>query len=171
MWRTPLVDPNLKEINISYLKEGQVAIVSLNRPQKHNALTFDTFFQLQTVFKYLGRSGSDVRAIIFTGEGKNLTAGIDLFVAPMDLLKLREKEEETDPGRAAIMFIPVAVNVQNAILEMEKVRVPVIAAINGLCLGAGNDLISSCDIRICQANSRFSIKEVDIGMASDIGIH
>ena len=46
-----------------------------------------------------------------------------------------------------------------------------IAAINGACLGAGNDFISACDIRICTANSRFSIKEVDLGLASDIGVH
>lgn len=54
---------------------------------------------------------------------------------------------------------------------MEQVRVPVIAAINGLCLGAGNDFITTCDVRICTTSSRFSIKEVDLGLASDIGVH
>ena len=54
---------------------------------------------------------------------------------------------------------------------MERVRVPVIAAVQGLCLGAGNDLITSCDIRICTSYSKFSIKEVDLGLASDIGVH
>ena len=54
---------------------------------------------------------------------------------------------------------------------MEKAKVPVIAAINGLCLGAGNDFITTCDVRICTQSSRFSIKEVDLGLASDIGVH
>ena len=47
---------------------------------------------------------------------------------------------------------------------------PVIAAINGLCFGAGNDFVSTCDVRICTESSRFSIKEVDLGLASDIGV-
>ena len=60
---------------------------------------------------------------------------------------------------------------QEGISSIEKVRVPVIAAINGVCLGAGNDFISACDIRICTESSKFSIKEVDLGLASDIGVH
>lgn len=123
------------------------------------------------MFEYLDRDGSEIRAIVFTGSGKNFTAGIDLLSAPMDLMKVREKATESDPGRAAVMVLDFAFRIQNAISAIEKVRVPVIAAINGLCLGIGNDIISTCDIRICQANSRFSIKEVDIGMASDVGIH
>ena len=52
-----------------------------------------------------------MRAIVFTGAGNNFTAGIDLFSAPMDLLKVREKADESDPGRAAVMFLPVAENI------------------------------------------------------------
>ena len=46
---------------------------------------------------------------------------------------------------------------------------PVIAAINGFCIGAGVDLSSACDIRICSKGTKFTIKEVDIGLAADIG--
>ena len=53
--------------------------------------------------------------------------------------------------------------------SLEKVRVPVIAAINGFCIGAGVDLTSACDIRICSKDTKFTIKEVDIGLAADIG--
>jgi enoyl-CoA hydratase/carnithine racemase len=60
------------------------------------------------VFEYLGRIGSQVRAIVFTGAGKNFTAGIDLFSAPTDLIKVREKAAVSDPGRAAVMFQPIA---------------------------------------------------------------
>lgn len=53
--------------------------------------------------------------------------------------------------------------------SLEKVRVPVIAAMNGLAIGAGIDLASAADIRICSRASKFTIKEVDIGLAADIG--
>ena len=46
---------------------------------------------------------------------------------------------------------------------------PVIAAIHGFCIGAGVDLVTACDIRVCAADTKFSIKEVDIGLAADIG--
>jgi len=84
---------------------------------------------------------------------------------------LNEKSQESDPGRAAAEFYPVVKSLQDCITIMEKVRVPVIAAINGLCLGAGNDFVTTCDVRICTTGSRFSIKEVDLGLASDIGVH
>jgi enoyl-CoA hydratase/carnithine racemase len=48
-------------------------------------------------------------------------------------------------------------------------RIPVIAAINGYCIGAGVDMTSACDIRICSKGAKFTIKEVDIGLAADIG--
>ena len=58
---------------------------------------------------------------------------------------------------------------QESVSSLEKVRVPVIAAINGFCIGAGVDLTSACDIRICSKDTKFTIKEVDIGLAADIG--
>ena len=58
---------------------------------------------------------------------------------------------------------------QESVSSLEKVRVPVIAAINGLCIGAGVDLSSAADIRICSKTAKFTIKEVDIGLAADIG--
>jgi len=53
--------------------------------------------------------------------------------------------------------------------SLEHVRVPVIAAVNGLCIGAGVDLTSAADIRIASKTAKFTIKEVDIGLAADIG--
>ena len=58
---------------------------------------------------------------------------------------------------------------QQAVSSLEKVRVPVIAAIHGYCIGAGVDLSSSCCIRMCSKDTVFTIKEVDIGLAADIG--
>ena len=77
MWRT-ISEPVCPEVKVEYLDEGKVAVVSINRAKKFNAITFEMFDQLKSVFEYLGRNGSDVRAIVFTGEGKHFTAGLDL---------------------------------------------------------------------------------------------
>ena len=155
-------------MTIEYTDESQqVAIVSISRNKKMNALSFNTFVMIREVFEYLGRIGSPVRAIVFTGKGKHFTAGIDLFEVPQDLQSLLAKADETDPGRAAIEFLPAVKILADCVSSIENVRVPVIAAINGYCLGAGNDFISACDIRLCTKNAKFSIKEVELGLASD----
>ena len=160
MWRAPKAEPNFKEVTLRYIDEGKVAILSINRPKKHNAIAWDHLFQLKECLEYLGRTGSEVRAIVLTGEGKNFTAGIDFMMAAPDLVKLNEKAQETDPARAAVEFFPVVEGLQDCISAMERVRVPVIAAIHGLCLGLGNDVITAADIRICTSYSKFTIKEI-----------
>ena len=82
MWREVPV-PNATEIKIEYLNEGTVAVVSLNRAAKFNAITYEMFDNLRIAFEYLGRNESEVRAIVFTGVGKNFTAGLDLKSAMM----------------------------------------------------------------------------------------
>ncbi len=68
MWRT-IKEPKYEEIKVEYLNEGQVAIVSFNRTKKYNAITFEMFDMFKEVVQYLGRNGSDVRAIVLTGKG------------------------------------------------------------------------------------------------------
>jgi len=142
--------------------------VSINRASKFNAITFEMFDKLREIFEYLGRNGSDVRAIVFTGEGKHFSAGLDLKSA-MQMQQLRAQGGERDPARAAMDFFNVVKPLQDSVSSLELVRVPVIAAINGLCIGAGVDLSSAADIRIASAGAKFTIKEVDIGLAADIG--
>jgi len=77
MWRA-IKEPVYEEVKVEYLSEGQVAVVSLNRSKKYNAITFEMFDMLKEIFQYLGRNGSDVRAIVFTGKGQHFSAGLDL---------------------------------------------------------------------------------------------
>jgi enoyl-CoA hydratase/carnithine racemase len=60
-------------------------------------------------------------------------------------------------------------SLQECISSIERVPVPVIAAVHGYCVGAGVDLITACDIRICSEDARFCVKEVDLGIAADMG--
>ena len=65
--------------------------------------------------------------------------------------------------------MPNAKPLQDAVSSLEHLRVPVIAAIHGFCIGAGVDLTSACDIRLCAKGTKFTIKEIDYGLATDIG--
>ena len=76
---------------------------------------------------------------------------------------------EKDPARVAFGFVGDVKALQESVSSLELVRVPVIAAVNGLCIGAGVDLCSACDIRIASKTAKFTIKEVDVGLAADIG--
>ena len=81
----------------------------------------------------------------------------------------RSKSASPDPARSSFKFFDVVKPLQDAVSSTERARVPVIAAIHGYCIGAGVDISSACDIRLCSADSKFSIKEVDLGLAADIG--
>ena len=167
MWRT-IPEPKFEDIIVEYLDEGKVAVVSLNRPKKFNAFTFEQFDKFRQTMEYLGRRGSDVRAIVVTGVGKHFTAGLDLTSA-MQMQELKNAGDESDPARAGQQFFGVVNALQEGLSSCEKVKVPVIAAVHGFCIGAGVDLISACDIRYCSKDTKFTIREVDIGLAADVG--
>ena len=79
-------------------------------------------------------------------------------------------EEEMDHARKALALEQRVKHMQNAYVAIEKCRVPVVVGVDGACVGAGCDLITSCDIVYCTKNSFFAIKEVDIGMIADLGV-
>ncbi|KAG5667717.1 hypothetical protein PVAND_015688 [Polypedilum vanderplanki] len=142
-----------------------VAHVELNRPDRLNALNYTLWDELTKCFKELG-SSPDVRSIVLTGAGKHFTAGIDL----MDMLQLGQKlSEVTDVSRKAKLFDELIEHHQDSISSLEKCPKPVIAATHSAVVGAGVDMITAADIRYCTADCWFSVKEVDIGMAADVG--
>ena len=149
--------------NESFLKlekEGSVAWLVLNRPEQRNTMTMEFFQEIRRHFEELD-ANPDVRVIVIRAEGKSFTAGLDL-VAAQALLGdgsavyrewLRRKILELQASMTAI----------------EKCRKPVIAAIQGHCIGGGVDLTSACDIRIAAKDAIFSIRETRIGIIADIG--
>lgn len=89
----------------------------------------------------------------------------------MDLAAFQGIMELTgqEPGRAAYAMRKLVLKLQASLSALEEMRVPVIAAIHGACLGGGIDLITACDIRLCTADTAFGIEEINIGMAADVG--
>ncbi|KAG8001760.1 hypothetical protein GBF38_011838 [Nibea albiflora] len=108
---------------------------------------------------------SDCRVVMLSGAGKLFTAGIDLTDMASDLLS----PKGDDAARISWNIRRKVVKYQEAFSVIERCPKPVVVAIHGACIGAGVDLISACDIRMCTQDAWFQVKEVDIGLAADVG--
>lgn len=151
--------------------EQYVAVVEVNRPKKLNAFTGQMFTDLGNIFSALSIS-PDVRVIILTGAGdRAFTAGLDVTAAGDGPLT-----GEGMPGSAAQDVARKAWNlrrhikeIQEPVTEVEKCEKPVICVMHGISYGAAIDISTCCDIRICSKDARFSVREVAIGLAADVG--
>ena len=142
--------------------DGTIATVTINRPEAMNALNRDAFLGLQKAAQSL-REKPEVRVVILTGAGERaFSAGIDL------------KMIAGGGGGSAVMDSYRAgfdrlYGLKSIFTMYEELAVPVIAAINGYCLGAALELSLCCDIRIASENSVFSLPEITFGVIPDLG--
>jgi enoyl-CoA hydratase len=104
-----------------------------------------------------------VRAVVISGAGKHFSSGIDLM-----MLASLAGQLGKDVGRNARCCATI-LRLQGSFNAVDNCRKPVLAAIQGYCIGGAIDLISACDMRYCASDAQFSIKEIDMGMAADVG--
>ncbi|ETR68457.1 MAG: Enoyl-CoA hydratase [Candidatus Magnetoglobus multicellularis str. Araruama] len=103
---------------------------------------------------------SNVRVVVIKANGKHFTTGLDLIAAAnMFANAMNDKEK----------FRDIIIELQESMNAVEKCKKPVIAAAHGMCIGAGIDLLSACDIRIAEKNTTFSIRETKIAIVADLG--
>ncbi|KAM4824979.1 delta(3,5)-Delta(2,4)-dienoyl-CoA isomerase, mitochondrial-like [Thomomys bottae] len=138
--------------------------VQLNRPDKRNAMNRAFWREMVECFNKIARD-PNCRAVVVSGAGKMFTAGIDLMDMASELLQ----PEGDDAARISWYLRDLIRRYQNTFTVIEKCPKPVIAAIHGGCIGGGVDLITACDIRYCAQDAFFQVKEVDIGLAADVG--
>lgn len=126
------------------------------------------WLELRTIFNTLSDS-PDVRAIVFSGAGdRAFTAGLDVKAASQGLLGPQDGKS-TDPARVATRLRRHIDEFQDCVTSIERCEKPVIVAMHGIAYGLAIDLSVAADIRLCAKNTAFSVKEVDIGLAADIG--
>jgi len=144
-------------------RHDAVAEVMMNRPDKANGMSPDFWSDLPEIIAALDADMS-VRAVVLTGAGKNFTGGMDLaaFQGLMGLMR-------AEPGRVAFALRREIGRLQASLSSLEQTRLPVIAAIHGACIGGGIDMITACDVRLASRDAYFSIEEINIGMAADVG--
>lgn len=140
--------------------EGAVAIVRLNRPDKHNGMDIPMIQALIATARQL-KNNREIRAVILTGEGPSFCAGIDT-----------KSMFSGGPLKVALAFVPllkpVANKYQNVCLIWRSLSVPVIAAIHGNCFGAGIQLALGADIRLATPDAKLSVMEAKWGLIPDM---
>ncbi|EPS27151.1 hypothetical protein PDE_02094 [Penicillium oxalicum 114-2] len=144
-----------------------VAHVEINRAEKMNAFFEAMWLELRQVFNQLSEDSS-VRAIVLSGAGeKAFTAGLDVKAASQG--GALAGEASVDPARKAVHLRRHVLKFQDCITAVERCEKPVIVAMHGFALGLAIDLSTAADVRLCSKDVRFAVKEVDIGIAADIG--
>jgi len=134
-------------------KRPPVAWVYLNRPEKKNAMNAPAWKETVPIFEDLD-GDDDIRVVVVAGKGTCFSVGIDLMGMAAELPELMEKDQKGGVKRS---FLKKLHSLQNAISCVEWCRKPVIAAIHGYCVGAGLDLATACEIRVCSADALFSL--------------
>ncbi|KAJ9491967.1 hypothetical protein VN97_g1295 [Penicillium thymicola] len=143
-----------------------VAHVEINRPERLNAFIEVMWENMAQIFNKLS-SDPRVRAIVLSGAGERaFTTGLDVKAASEGLLS---SDAKADPARKAAVLRRHITAFQDCISAVERCEKPVIVALHGFSLGLGIDLSTATDVRLCSRDTRFGVKEVDIGLAADIG--
>ncbi|PMD65983.1 ClpP/crotonase [Hyaloscypha bicolor E] len=146
-----------------------VAHVQINRPSKLNSFFEAMWLEFKTVFDTLSHD-PEIRAIILSGAGdRAFTAGLDVQAASQAGILQQQEGKTEDVARKAVGIKRHVEEFQNCISSVEKCEKPVICVMHGFTLGLGMDISTCADIRICSADTKFAVKEVDIGLAADIG--
>ncbi|XP_061916536.1 delta(3,5)-Delta(2,4)-dienoyl-CoA isomerase, mitochondrial isoform X2 [Entelurus aequoreus] len=141
-----------------------VTHVELHRPNKRNAMNKAFWSEMVDCFNEIA-DDPDCRVVVFSAAGKVFTAGIDLMDMAGDILQ----PEGDDTARISWNVRKTITKYQNTFSVIERCPKPVLVAVHGACVGGGVDLITACDIRLCTQDAWFQVKEVDVGLAADVG--
>jgi len=156
------------------LEEG-VAHLQLSRPEARNSMIPEFWSELPAAVNELSDSGK-ARALVISSTGRHFTAGMDLsvFTQPDSLFTggpdaETESGEAPEFGRIRAETRNLALTLQESFSCLEKARMPVLAAVQGGCVGGGVDMVSAADMRYCTADAFFCIQEINIGLTADLG--
>ena len=143
-----------------------VAHIRLNRPDAFNAMNRDFWNELPAIVGDID-SNARARCIVLSSAGRHFSAGMDLTV--FDGVEKLTGEGPVDRNTAMESFRRHVLHIQDTFNCLDRARMPVIAAIQGGCIGGGVDMSSACDIRYASADAFFCIQEINIGMTADVG--
>ena len=144
--------------HIGWEMRGETAIVTIDRPEKKNPLTFESYAELRDTFRAL-RDAEDVRAVVLTGAGGNFCSGGDVFEIIEPLTKMDMK--------GLLAFTRMT---GDLVLAIRNAPQPVVAAVEGVCAGAGAILAMASDLRIGTPETKTAFLFTKVGLAGcDMG--
>lgn len=149
---------------ISVEVNGAIGSLRLSRPEKYNAMG-DAFWRELPAAVDMLEKDPEVRVVVVSGEGKHFSTGLDLKEAKLSGVG----DSGTSPGVRNHALFRHIVELQDSISSVARCTKPTIAAVHGMCLGGGVDLISACDMRFSTESAVFSIRETKIAIVADIG--
>ncbi len=145
--------------------ENAIAHIVLNRPEAFNAMPRAFWNGLPVIVNDIN-DNAKARVIVISSTGKHFTAGMDISVfTDGDGVSVTGGDQYA----RAEAFRQFVLTLQGSFSCLDNARMPVIAAIQGGCIGAGVDMTSACDVRYCTEDAFFQIAEINIGMTADVG--
>lgn len=142
--------------------QDHIAHLVLNRPEAMNTMHPTFWRELDEVLAHLHRTG-EARALVISSTGKHFSAGMALETFGGAILL----DDRSPEGRAAIFDL--LTDMQATFTRLENLRMPVIAAIHGGCVGGAVDMVAAACIRYATRDAFFCIQEINIGMVADVG--
>ena len=143
-------------------QQDYIAHLVLNRPEAMNTMHPKFWRELDEALTQLHRAGT-ARVLVISSTGKHFSAGMALETFGGEIAM----DDRTAEGRAAIF--DMLTDMQSTFTKLESLRIPVIAAIQGGCIGGAVDMVTACCIRYATADAFFCIQEINIGMVADVG--
>ena len=142
--------------------DKHIAHLVMNRPDRLNALDMTVWRELDEVLQQL-HQGNQARALVISSTGKHFSAGmsLDAFGGSVSM------DDQSAEGRAAIF--DMLGGLQSTFTRLETLRIPVIVAIQGGCIGGAVDMVTAACLRYASADAFFCIQEINIGMVADVG--
>ena len=145
--------------------ENKIAHILLNRPEAMNAMPRAFWNELPAIVNDIN-DNAKARVIVISSTGKHFTAGMDISVFTDGEGIAASGGDQYARAEAFRQFV---LTLQGSFNCLDEARMPVIAAIQGGCIGAGVDMTSACDIRYATEDAFFQIAEINIGMTADVG--
>jgi len=142
--------------------QDHIAHLVLNRPQMLNTLDLVFWRELDDVLQAL-HQGNQARVLVISSTGKHFSAGMSLDVFGTSV----SMDDQSPEGRAAIADL--LAGLQSTFTRLESLRIPVIVALHGGCIGGAVDMVTAACLRYASADTFFCIQEINIGMVADVG--
>ena len=140
--------------------KDEIATVTLNRPEKANAFDGEMWLALEEAAEKI-KFDAEIKVVILTGGGKAFCGGLDITQVAAKGIFIGNRTLR--PGFECLQYV------SGVLTLFERLPVPVIAAVNGGCIGLGFELALACDIRLASGKAIFSIPEVTFGLVPDCG--
>lgn len=140
-----------------------IAEVRMTRGEALNTMNAAFWDEMVQIFDAIDADPS-VRAVVFSSTGRHFTAGLDLGWAAQTF-----RDGAAEVGRAREALRRKVKRMQETFNVVDRCRVPVIAVVQGGCIGGGVDLVTACDMRVGTADCFFAIQEISVGIVADVG--